>query len=99
MARPLDEIEEEIKKAQGWYGQRYRKEFVVRRRYDKEEKHFSWQIIAVIGGKERVMQFGISVASLEGPQFKFIKPRILDHIKQTLIKSQVKWEPGILAIY
>lgn len=99
MARTVEEeIKKEIKKAQDWYSTKYRKTLEVHHRYDKQDKHFSWRIVAVIGGKERVLAFGISAEKAEGKDFPQIKAKIYDYIKQTLIKAQVKWEPGILAL-
>lgn len=97
MGSPEEEIEKEIKKAQAWYGGKYRKKFTVAKRYDKVTKHFSWRIIADIGGKDRILPFGISVETMESEKFPIIKARILDYIKQSLIKAQVKWEPMILS--
>lgn len=99
MARSVEkEIKEEIKKAEIWYRQKYKKPLEVHYRYDKQEKHFSWRLVAVIGGAERVLAFGISAESAEGPTFPAIKARLLDYIKVTLTKAQAKWEPMILGM-
>lgn len=93
-----EEIKEEIKKATDWYRRTYKKEVEVHHRYDKVDKHFSWRIVASIGGQDRVMGLGISAVKAEGKDFPQIKARIFDYVKQTLIKAQVKYEPHILAL-
>lgn len=98
MARSVEkEIKEEIQKAEIWYRTKYKKSLAVHYRYDKQEKHFSWRIVAEIGGKERVLAFGISAESVEGDTFPAMKAKLLDYIKVTLTKAQAKWEPMILA--
>lgn len=91
-----EEIKTEIKKATDWYERTYKKKVTVHRRYDKKEKHFSWRIISEIGGQDRVLGFGISVAIAESAMFPAIKAKIFEFIKSSLIKAQVRWEPHIL---
>lgn len=93
-----EEIKAEIKKAQDWYGVTYKKTLEVHHRYDKVDKHFSWRLVANIGGKDRILAFGVSAEKAEGRDFPKIKAKVFDYIKQTLIKAQVKWEPHILAL-
>lgn len=93
-----EELKAEIKRAQDWYRTTYKKTLEVHHRYDKVDKHFSWRIVASIGGSDRVLAFGVSAEKAEGKDFPQIKARLYDYIKQTLIKAQVKWEPHILAL-
>ncbi len=97
-----EEIKKEIKKASDWYGQKYKKKLDVHFRYDKQERHFSWRVVAWIGGAERVLPFGISEKSalemMEKKRWNSMKAKIFDYIKQSLIKAQVKYEPHILAL-
>lgn len=89
---PEQQIEEEISKAQSWYSSKYDRKFDVIRRYDKFEKKWQWQIVSSIGNKPRVMQFGLTAETAEGPLFPAIKSKVLDYIKSTLTKAHVKWE-------
>lgn len=98
MARSVEkEIKEEIKKAEIWYRQKYKKPLEVHYRYDKKDRHFSWRLVASIGGQDRVLAFGVSAESAEGENFPLMKAKLFDYIKVTLTKAQVKWEPMILA--
>lgn len=95
---PEEEIKEEIKKVEAWYASKYKKTLEVHYRYDKQEKHMSWRIVANIGGAQRVLPFGLSIEKAESKQFPEIKAKVAEYIKQSLIKAQVKWEPHILAL-
>lgn len=92
MASPDQEIEAEIQKAQAWYSEKYKRTFDVIRRYDKFDRKWSWQITSMIGNKPRVMQFGLTADTAEGPHFKEIRNKVLDYIKTTLVKAHVKFE-------
>lgn len=99
MASPEEKIQEEIKKANDWYQQKYRKTFEVHQRYDKEEQKFSWRLIARIGGKDRMLPFGVTEKIMNTPlMIDQIIPKIGPHIRAVLTKAQTKWEPHILAM-
>lgn len=97
MASPEEQVEEVIRRGQSWYGQKYRKSFVVLRRYDKEDKHWTWQITCDIAGRERRMQFGMTEAMTKQNKWNTYLERLFDHIKYTITKAQSKWEPELLA--
>ena len=92
MASPEEEIEVEIAKAQAWYSKKYNRKFDVIRRYDKFEKKWSWQVMSMIGNQNRVMQFGLTTQTAEGPMFETLRSRVLDYLKSTLTKAHVQFE-------
>lgn len=91
---PETKVEEILKEVQAWYFETYQKKFDVIRRYDKFDKKWSWQISSHIGGSTRVLQFGVTADTFEGPQWQLIVPKILPYIRGQLIKSQARWEPS-----
>ena len=84
-------IQKEIEKAQEWYGKTYKNTFEVHQRYDKVEKHFSYRLVAMIGGQERVLAFGVSAQTMEGPMFFQIKAKLVEFIKRSLIAAHTKY--------
>jgi hypothetical protein len=94
MDSPNEKVIEEFKKAQAWFSERYGKTFDIHERYDRKEKKWSWRLVANIGGEDRIIALGLSAATAENEVwFNLMKSKVLDYVKQCLIKAMAKFEP------